>query len=1077
MLNQMLSHYRVLERIGAGGMGVVYRARDEQLERDVAIKVLPPGSLADEAARKRFRKEALSLARLNHPNIATVHEFSSQDDVDFLVTEYIPGTTLDSKLARGALSTKEVIDLGGQMTRGLAAAHEQGIVHRDLKPGNLRLTPDGRLKILDFGLAQLTPHPSEQGLTVTLTKSQEATGTLPYMSPEQLRGETADARSDIWSAGAVLYEMASGKRPFPQENNALLINSILNLPPEAPSKLIGTIPPGLEQIILKALDKDPAHRYQAVREVGVDLERLSSGTLPVAVSHPDGKKWYVAGGIALLLIVLIAGYSVGHFIVHRNRRAVPSAAIAGPHRRSVAVLGLKNVAGKPEEAWLSTAISEMLTTELGQGDQLRTVSGESVAQMRANLSLPETDSFSQPTLTRIRENLGTDDVVVGSYIPLADGVIRFDLRLQDTAAGGILASVSEKGSASQIDEMVSKAGAELRAKLGVGELSEAESANVRAALPANPEAARFYSEGLEKLRLFDALTARTLLEKAAALDPNHAPTHSALSAAWSTLGYDEKAAKEGKLALDLSASFSREQRLLIEGRYHELTQDWNGATASYRTLWEFFPDRVDYGLALVRAQIKAAHPNDAVATIAELRKIDLSAGEAARIDLADASVATARSDYKLQQTSAEKAAREGSAIGANLLVAEALKVEGEAWQRMGQPEKSQPPTDRAKSLYAAAGDRSGSASCVLLAGDRAYDRGDFDGARKQFEQALIVFREIGDQRRIRDTLERIGNSFYDQGKLLVAKGYYEQALQIDLGLHTASDLAGDYGNIANALDGLGDLKGSLKMQEEALAEFEKGIGRRGAAATLNNLGNLMIEIGDPENAKKDYQQALAMMREISYGTGIPYPTAGLGDAMLMQGDITGARQRYEEALKASQETHQDDYTAQVQTALAVVAREEKRFADGESLARGAIVVFEKDNAPDNEAWAQSVLSGNLLAEGKVAEAQNVATKAVALSQKNPSQVPRFEAILADARAKTSAGKTSEANKELEAMLAACRKSGYRSFEYQARLALSEVELRTHSASARPHLIALESDAKAHNLLLVANHAHALASGK
>src|ERR1700689_5008970 len=153
MLNQTLSHYRIVEQIGAGGMGVVYRARDEQLERDVAIKVLPPGALADDLARKRFRKEALSLARLNHPNIATVHEFGSQGDVDFLVTEYIPGLTLDAKLARGALSTKEIIDLGLQLMHGLGAAHEQGLVHRAPYPPNLPPPPDGRLQILDFGLA------------------------------------------------------------------------------------------------------------------------------------------------------------------------------------------------------------------------------------------------------------------------------------------------------------------------------------------------------------------------------------------------------------------------------------------------------------------------------------------------------------------------------------------------------------------------------------------------------------------------------------------------------------------------------------------------------------------------------------------------------------------------------------------------------------------------------------------------------------------------------------------------------------------------------------------------------------
>jgi tetratricopeptide (TPR) repeat protein len=1068
MLNQMLSHYRVLEQIGAGGMGVVYRARDEQLERDVAIKVLSPGLLADDAARKRFRKEALSLARLNHPNIAIVHEFGSQDGTDFLVTEYIPGITLDAKLGRGSLATKEVIDLSGQLMHGLTAAHEQGIVHHDLKPANLRLTPDGRLKILDFGLAQLAPHASEQGLTATLSKSQEVTGTLPYMAPEQLRGEPTDARGDIWSAGAVLYEMASGKRPFPQSNSPLLINAILNQSPDPPRKIDGTIPPGLEQIILKALDKDPAHRYQTARELGVDLERLNTGTLPVAVPQPTVKKWYLAGGITFLLAVLIAGY----FVAHRNKQVI-SAAPAAAHRRSVAVLGFKNLAGRPEEAWLSTAISEMLTTELGQGDQLRTISGESVAQMRASLALPEADSFSQETLTRIRENLGTDDVVVGSYVPLAGGAVRFDLRLQDTIAGEVLASVSEKGSAAQIDELVSKAGAELRTKLGVAGLSDAESASARAALPANPEAARLYSEGLEKLRLFDALTARPLLEKAAALDPNHAPTHSALAEAWSVLGYDDKAKEQAKRALDLSGPFSREERLLIEGRYRELTRDWEGAASSYRALWEFFPDRVDYGLLFARAQSRSDHVDDAVATIAELRKLRVSKGEAARIDLAEAQVAAARSDYKLQQSAAEKAVEGGSAIGANLFVAGALRSEAAAWQRLGQPEKAQPLIDRARDLYTAAGDRAGAALCLLLSGDRAYAGGHYEDARKQFETALPVFRETGDQSHFRDALERIGNTFYDQGKLLEAKGYYEQALHLDLDLRRTTSLAGDYGNIANALDSLGDLTGSRKMQEQALAAFEKGGDRRGAAETLGNLGGLLVEIGDPESARKYCEQALNIMHEIAYHAGESFPTGCLGDALFMEGDVAGARKRYEEALKFSQEAHQDDRAAQVQTALAMVALEEKRFGDGEALARGAIAVFEKDNAVDNAAWAHAVLAQNLLVEGKVDEAQEVATQAVVLSQKTPSQPQRFEAILADARVKAKGGKTSEANRELEAMLASARKFGYRYYEYQARLELAESELQSHPAPARPHLIALEKDAREHGLLLVANHAKAL----
>src|SRR5271163_1357362 len=278
MIGKKLSHYRIIEKIGAGGMGVVYRAHDEQLERDVAIKVLPAALLENENTRKRFRKEALALAKLNHPNIATIYEFGSEEGVDFLVTEYIPGITLDEKLYPGSLSTKECISLGAQLVQGLTAAHEQGVVHRDLKPGNLRVMPDGRLKILDFGLAQLMPREGNADLAATLTQLQEVTGTLPYMAPEQLRGEPSDARTDIWAVGVVLYEISAGKRPFPESNGPLLINSILNQDPVAPSSLNRKRAPGLETIILKALDKTPARRYQSARELGVDLERLAAGT-------------------------------------------------------------------------------------------------------------------------------------------------------------------------------------------------------------------------------------------------------------------------------------------------------------------------------------------------------------------------------------------------------------------------------------------------------------------------------------------------------------------------------------------------------------------------------------------------------------------------------------------------------------------------------------------------------------------------------------------------------------------------------------------------------------------------------
>jgi len=313
MIGRTLGHYRVLEQIGAGGMGLVFRAHDERLDRDVALKVLPPGTLSDDQARKRFRKEALTLSKLNHPNIETVFDFDTQEGVDFLVMELIPGSPLDQKLAAGALPEKEVLRLGQQLAEGLAAAHEQQVIHRDLKPGNLRLMPDGRLKILDFGLAKLIQPIAADAATESLSKTHGPVGTLPYMAPEQLRGEAADARSDLWAVGAVLYEMATGRRPFDARVSTALAGDIQHKPPPPPRQLQPGLSPRLEDILLKCLEKDPDNRYQSTRELAVDLRRLATpGSSPpvlVPARKPRGRtrSLTMAVGALAAAVTVVAG--------------------------------------------------------------------------------------------------------------------------------------------------------------------------------------------------------------------------------------------------------------------------------------------------------------------------------------------------------------------------------------------------------------------------------------------------------------------------------------------------------------------------------------------------------------------------------------------------------------------------------------------------------------------------------------------------------------------------------------------------------------------------------------------------
>jgi len=309
MIGRTLGHYRILEKLGAGGMGEVYRAHDEQLERDVALKVLPAGKLADEAARKQFRKEALALAKLNHPNIETVLEFNKQDGLDFLVIEFIPGLSLSEKLKEGPLPESQILRLGAQFAGGLAAAHAHGVIHRDLKPGNLMITADGRLKVLDFGLAKLLRPSTDPAATQSATESHALAGTLPYMPPERLRGEPADVRSDIFAAGAVLYEMATGQRPFANMHGTRLIDAILHQTPQPASSLNRGVSPALEAVIEKALDKDPEHRYQSAQELRIDLERMGVPTdAPLLATAPDQSQVPTLE-IAHVLFIDIVAYS------------------------------------------------------------------------------------------------------------------------------------------------------------------------------------------------------------------------------------------------------------------------------------------------------------------------------------------------------------------------------------------------------------------------------------------------------------------------------------------------------------------------------------------------------------------------------------------------------------------------------------------------------------------------------------------------------------------------------------------------------------------------------------------------
>ena len=397
MVGRTLSSYQVLEPLGSGAMGRVYRARHERLHRDVALKVLPDGLLSDPAARARFRKEALALSQLNHPNIATVYDFDHVDGIDFLVMELVEGETLDQRLASGPLPEEEVIRLGIQLAEGVAAAHARGIVHRDLKPSNIALTRDGRVKILDFGLARALH--ADASWTESLTQAHTILGTLAYIAPEVLAGGRADERSDVYSCGAVLYQLATGRPPFTGDAAAVAY-ATMHETPSPPSRLRPRLSPALDQIILRTLEKTPDRRTRSAAQLVADLQALAAGRWVASAPRLTAGRW-----IAIAVALVVVAGAVAFALDAGGLRGRLFGA-GGLGIRSLAVLPLENLSGDPSQEYFAEGTTEELITQLAQIQALKVISRTSVMRYKG----------TQKPLREIARELGVDAVVEGSVL-------------------------------------------------------------------------------------------------------------------------------------------------------------------------------------------------------------------------------------------------------------------------------------------------------------------------------------------------------------------------------------------------------------------------------------------------------------------------------------------------------------------------------------------------------------------------------------------------------------------------------------------------------------------------------------
>ncbi len=607
MIGKKVSHYRIVEKIGEGGMGEVYLAEDEKLLRKVALKFLAKELTRDEPRRRRFVQEARAAAGIEHPHIAAVHDIDEADGRTFIAMEYVRGRNLRDFIPEGGLGLRRTVDLAIQIAEGLTKAHDHGVVHRDIKPENVIVSEDGYPKIIDFGLAKLLEPLTREigqgtaGPTQTRLETREGLvlGTVAYMSPEQARAEEIDARSDIFSFGVLLYEMLTAVSPFRRGSAIESLNAVIKEVPAPPSERGVQTPKELERILRKALAKDKSERYQSMKDLVLDLRELRDELVsggheaPQTTTHPTGRRlWPVAAAAALAFVAFVSVFLI-------SRDSSP-AGIGASGRPAVAVLYFENNTGDEQIRWLSQGLPSMLLTDLAQTPGLDVVSSQRVHEILKQIGQDNTETIDKGIAAEVARRSGAGAVVVGSIFKSGEE-IRIDVQVEDVGTGRILSAESVRGT--DVFPMVDDLTRRIRTGLRLTDapptppLTDVSTASL--------EAYRLYAEALDARRNVRYADARALLEKAIALDPSFAMAHFEL--ALIARVYGQPALEEDHMArvLENLNRLPERERALVQAREVRLKGgDTAKALELLESLVDKYPDEEDayFEIAAIRRQ-------------------------------------------------------------------------------------------------------------------------------------------------------------------------------------------------------------------------------------------------------------------------------------------------------------------------------------------------------------------------------------------------------------------------------------------------------------------------------------------